>query len=103
MTSVVDDDLDESHRVPVAAEPAARLTAVRIQPGDPGLVVVTRQRREFDDRPVRASAESPRNPGALGKVVVIDPGPVGVEVVAGSCRRSPVDLDPAVHFSNALQ
>jgi hypothetical protein len=96
----VEDHFDEPHRAPVAAQPTSRLAAVRIEPSDPGLVAFTRQRREFDDATVRTGGEPARHPGALGQVIVIRAGPIGVEVVAGSRRCAPVDLDPAVHFSN---
>jgi hypothetical protein len=96
----VHDHFDEPHRARVGAQPTTRLPAVRIETSDPRLVAVTRQGGEFDDATVRAGGEPTRHPGVFGQVIVIRAGPIGVEVVAGSRRCAPVDLDPAVHFSN---
>jgi hypothetical protein len=95
--------LDEAHRAPVGAQPAARLATVGIEAGDPPLVGVTPERSEFTHRPVAPGGVPARHPGPLGQVVVIGARPVGVQVVARSRRRAAVHLHSAVHLTNHFQ
>jgi len=106
----VDDDLDEPQRVLVLADQPFRGDSLvapvetLVVPGDPALVGVAVQHSpclNCGNRTFPLARQSGyvagRDPGALGEVVVIGPGVVGLDVGAGSGGRAAVELHPTVH------
>ena len=83
----VDHNLDEPHRPLVGAQPAPRLSGIRVSAGDPGLVGVTGRLHSLL-HPPGAGREAAGDAGALGQVVVIGAAAVGLQVRAGSRRRA---------------
>ncbi len=97
----VDSDLDESHRLVIGPESALRCTGLDVEPGDPALVGLSVHVVPVFDA-VGGSDDPDRNAAALGEVVVVGTGSVGLHVVARGRRRSPVDLYAAVHPKSPL-
>ena len=108
----VDHDLDEPQALLVGTQPALRRPGLDVVPGDPPLVGRPVQRPPSPDHSVLARTPG-RTPsgvgvatyrvgqaGALGEVVVIDPGAVGLDVGARGAGRAAVELDPTVHASS---
>jgi len=92
----VDGDLDEPHRLIIGSEPAFRCPGFNVVPGDPPLVGLAVHVVPVLEAP--GCGDDPhRNAAALGEVVVVGPGSVGLDVVPRGGRRSPVDLHAAVH------
>ncbi|MCU1671825.1 MAG: hypothetical protein JWP40_4752 [Blastococcus sp.] len=63
----------EPNRPVIGPQPPPRLAGPGVEAGDPGLVVLAGQRCQLHHRATGADGEAPRDPGALGQVVVIRP------------------------------
>jgi hypothetical protein len=104
----VDGDLDEPHRLVVGPQPPLGRAGLDVVAGDPllvGLAVEVGSALQVDGvgRGVAAGDEPHRQPAALGKVVVVGPRPVGLDVVARGSGGAAVDLHPAVHPNRLRQ
>jgi len=104
----VDHDLDEPQPALIRAESTLRGAGLDVVTGDPTLVGVAVQRPPILNCGTTASphlrgsrGDVPgRDPGALGEVVVVDPGTVGLHVRARRGSGAAVELDPTVHASS---
>lgn len=92
----VDGDLDEPDRLVVRAEPTPRGAGLHVVAGNPLLVrrtvhVVASLNEAWP------GDEALRQATPLGQVVVVGPGPVGLDVVARGGGTAAVDLQPTMH------
>jgi hypothetical protein len=104
----VDDHLDEPQSPCVGAQPPFGGAGVDVVPGDPPFVGGPVQPPPVLHGRVRTSPDtSPRSgsvrhepggqAGALGEVVVVDPGPVLLDIRPRGARGAAVELHPTVH------
>lgn len=96
----IDRDLDEPHCVFTLPQMPLRLRRRRVEAGDPRLVDVSRQRSPMPYAQSGGRREMLGQTSPLDQVVVVRPGPVGLQIVARSGRRIPVDRHSAVHFQH---
>lgn len=103
----VDGDLDEPDPLLVLPQPPLREPAVDVISRDPplvGLAVHVGSALDLNSlvELVEARAEVHGDPAALGEVVVVRPGPIGLDVVSSGGCRAAVDLHAAVHSNPPL-
>lgn len=98
----VDGDLDEPHRLVVLPQPALGSAGLDVEAAHPLLIRLAVHVWSVLDA-LGGGGDPHGNAAALGEVVVVGTRTVGLDVVAGCRRCTPVDLQAAVHRNHLRQ
>ena len=97
----VDGDLDEPHGLVVLAQPPLHCACLDVVSGDPSLVGRAVHVGSALDA-IGGRDEVHGDPAALGEVVVVRAGPIGLDVVSSGGCCAAVDLHAAMHRNHPV-